>query len=132
MAASIKKLDQMEASYLSLFTGKTITRVLTRTWFIVPEVGSEASSYPMDIFSEKTGLASSGQREGKPLELSIRPLGKINRVRGYYSASTVPDNALLFRIPDLVELKVMLGEEALATHRISLYQSGQLVTAPLH
>jgi len=132
MGASIQKLDQMEASYLSLFTGKTITRVMKRTWFIVPDPGVEPSSYPLDVFSNLLGFVPAEMDEGQPLEVVIRPMGKTIRVGGYFSASSVPLNALLYRIPDLAELKVMLGDQALSTHRISLYQSGHLLTAPIH
>ncbi len=132
MGASIQKLDQMEASYLSLFTGKTITRVMKRTWFIVPEQGTEQSTYPLDIFSNILGFVPAELMEGQPLEVVIRPMGKTIRVGGYFSATSVPVNALLYRLPDLAELKVMLGEEALATHRISIYQSGYVVTEPIH
>ena len=131
MGAAIQKLDQMEAAYLSLFTGKTITRVMKRTWFIVPEPGSGSSNYPLAFFSNQLGFVPEGMNEGNPLEIRITPMGKTIRVGGYFSANTVPMNALLFRIPDLTELKVMLGEEVLATHRISVYQSGNLLTAPL-
>lgn len=132
MGAAIQKLDQMEASYLSLFTGKTITRVLKRTWFIVPEAGSAPSTYHLDIFSESQGFVPSQVMEGQPLDVVITPMGKTLRVAGYFSPATISNNALLYRMPDLVELKVMLGEEALSTHRVSIYQSGQLVTAPVH
>ena len=132
MGASIQKLDQMEASYLSLFTGKTITRILKRTWFIVPESGVDPSSYPLETFSSTLGLVPAELNEGQPLEVQIHPLGKTIRMGGYFSAVAVPENALLYRIPDLVELKVMLGDQALSTHRISIYQSGHLITAPIH
>jgi hypothetical protein len=131
MGASIQKLDQMESSYLSLFTGKTITRVLKRTWFIVPEPGVDPSTYPLDIFSGTLGFVPVGLDEGLPLEVQIRPLGKTIKIGGYFSPSSVPENALLYRIPDLAELKVMLGEQALSTHRISIYQSGHLLASPL-
>jgi len=131
MGASIQKLDQMEASYLSLFTGKTITRILKRTWFIVPNSGVDPSSYPLDIFSTTLGFVPAELNEGQRLEVSIRPLGKTIKIGGYFSAASVPNNALLFRIPDLAELKVMLGDQALSTHRISIYQSGHLLTRPI-
>ena len=131
MGASIHKLDQMEAAYLSLFTGKTITRVMKRTWFILPEQGAESSRYPLDIFSELLGFVPTDLMEGEALELVIQPMGKTLRVGAYFSASSVPENALLYRIPDLAELKVMLGEQVLATYRISIYQSGNVVTGPI-
>ncbi|MDF1576202.1 MAG: DUF4831 family protein [Bacteroidales bacterium] len=131
MGAAIQKLDQIEASYLSLFTGKTITRVMKRTWFLIPEPGSEPSSYPLDVFSSALGFVPPELLDGEALRVEIRPLGQITRLRGYFSANSVPDNALLYRIPDLAELKVLLGEEALATHRISIYQSGHVVNSTI-
>jgi hypothetical protein len=131
MGASIQKLDQMEASYLSLFTGKTITRVMKRTWFIVPEAGVEPSHYPLDTFSRLLGIVPAELMEGDALEVVIRPMGKTIPVGGYFSARSIPDNALLYRLPDLAELKVMLGEQTLTTHRISIYQSGHVATAPI-
>jgi hypothetical protein len=121
----------MEAAYLSLFTGKTITRVMKRTWFIVPETGTESSSYPLDYFSNQLGFVPAQMNEGEALEVVITPMGKTIRVGGYFSANSVPENALLYRIPDMAELKVLLGEQALATHRITIYQSGNLITAPI-
>lgn len=132
MGASIQKLDQMEASYLSLFTGKTITRILKRTWFIVPAAGVNPSTYPLDIFSATRGFVSSEMDGGQALEIRITPMGKTIKMGGYFSAMNVPENALLYRIPDLVELRLMLGEQALSTHRISIYQSGHMLTAPIH
>jgi len=131
MGASIQKLDQMEASYLSLFTGKTITRVMKRTWFIVPDSGAEPSSYTLDAFSNQLGFVPAELNEGKVLQVRLSPMGKTIRVGGYFSANSAPPNALIYRIPDLAELKVMLGEEALSTHRITIYQSGHLLTAPI-
>jgi len=131
MGASIHKLDQIEASYLSLFTGKTITKIMKRTWFIVPETGVNLSTYPLDIFSELLGFVPGDLMEGKPLEVVIEPLGHTQRAGDYFSIASVPGNALIYRIPDVAELKIMLGEEALATHRISIYQSGHLTTGPI-
>lgn len=132
MGASIQKLDQMEASYLSLFTGKTITRVMKRTWFIVPETGVNPSSYALDVFSTQQGFVTLAMNDGQPLSVMINPMGKTIRAGGYFSANSVPPNALLYRVPDLAELKVMLGDQALATHRISIYQSGHLLTSPIY
>ncbi len=131
MASSIHKLDQMEASYLSLFTGKTITKMMKRTWFIVPRAGNEASSYPLDIFSNVLGFVPEDLMEGKALEVEIEPLGHTQKAGDYFSIASLPGNALIYRLPDVAELKINLGEEALAIHRITIYQSGHLTSGPI-
>ena len=131
MGASIAKLDQMEASYLSLFTGKTITKMMKRTWFIVPEAGGNPSSYALDAFSELLGFVPEDLMEGQSLKVDIVPLGQTQKAGDYFSLASLPGNALIFRMPDVAELRIMLGEEVLAMHRISIYQSGHLTTGPI-
>ena len=44
----------------------------------------------------------------------------------------LPYNKLIYRLPDVVELKVMLGTELLSTQRLSIFQSGAVVTTPIN
>lgn len=131
MGASIQKLDQMEASYLSLFTGKSITRITKHTRFIVPESGSGTSTYLLDIFSSQLGFVPAELGEGEALEVVITPMKKTAPTGDHFSSGAVAENALVYRLPDLAELRVMLGNQALSTHRISIAQSGSVVTAPI-
>jgi hypothetical protein len=96
MASDLARLDALEASYLSLFTGKTIS-------------------------------------EGLPLEVEMMPLGKTRRLGDYFSGETdsTMNNLLYYRLPDVVELKVVNGSEELFRARISVYQSGALISAPV-
>ncbi len=131
MGDALRKLDQMEDAYLSLFTGKTITKIMKRTWFIVPETGGSPSSYPLDVFSSLLGFVPADLMEGQPLRVEIQPLGFSQKAGDYFSLASVQANTLVYRIPDIAELKIMLGDEILSTHRISIYQSGHLTTGPV-
>jgi len=134
MKATLDKLDEMEASYLSLFTGKTLSRQETRSWFIVPESGSETTSYPLGVFSEQLGFIPQEMMEGAPLKLVIKPIGKTRNLDSYYSDKVAGEvtNMLYYRIPDVVEMKLLLGNTELANQRISVYQSGALVASPIN
>lgn len=133
MAAAIAKLDQLEESYLSLFTGKTITRTGKRAYFIVPEAGTAPSSYRLDMFSSQLGFVPAELMEGKSLEVKIEPLGTIKALEGQRSGTPEEEgyNKLYYRLPDVVELKVKLGEDVLSSQRISIFQSGTVITAPI-
>lgn len=133
MKATLDKLDEMEASYLSLFTGKTLSRQETRSWFVVPESGSETTTYPLGVFSEQLGFIPKEMMEGVPLSMIIKPIGKTRNLDAYYSDKNAGDvsNMLYYRIPDVVEMKLMLGNTELANQRISVYQSGALVASPI-
>lgn len=132
MGAALEKMDQMEASYLSLFTGKTVSKMKKKTWFIVPESGSEPSTYTLDMFSVQLGFVPAELLEGLPLELQILPLGKTERPASYYQAlgGSTPANSILYRMPDVAELKVVYGPEVLSEQRLSIYQAGSLMSTP--
>lgn len=134
MASALNKLDQLEASYLSLFTGKTVSRVKTKTWFIVPENGSEPSNYRLGMFSEQLGFIPADLLEGLPLDLAISPLGKTARPASYFveSGDNNTQNTLYFRMPDVAQLEILLGDEILSKKRISIFQSGAMITAPVN
>lgn len=133
MAAAIAKLDQLEAAYLSLFTGKTVTRNLKRAYFIVPGPGSPPSSYRLDMFSEQLGFVPPQLMEGIPFEVRIEPLGTTRGPGSYFSGIAAGDryDKLIYRIPDVAELKVLLGEELLSLQRISIFQSGEILYSPI-
>ena len=132
MKAALDKLDDLEESYLSLFTGRTLVRQETRSWFLVPESGSSATSYPLAVFSEALGFVPRELNEGLPLQISMEPMGITRNLDAYFSNQVTGEqsNVFYYRIPDLVNLKLMLGEEELAEQRISLYQAGSLISTP--
>ncbi len=134
MAAAIKKLDEMEASYLSLFTGKTISGLKKKTWFIVPEDGPDPSKYRLEMFSDQLGFIPADLMEGLPLEVQITPLGKTTRPGDYFaqSGSGNTQNTLFYRMPDVAQLQVVLGTSVHSLQRISLFQSGAMMTIPVN
>ncbi|MCK4751184.1 MAG: DUF4831 family protein, partial [Bacteroidales bacterium] len=134
MDAAIKKLDQLEESYLSLFTGKTISRMERRAYFIVPETGPEPSTYRLGLFSGQLGFVPEELMEGNPLEVLISPAGQTTELESYFAGNSeeISINQIYYRLPDVVELKVVMGEEMLSTQRISIYQSGAIVRIPVN
>ncbi|MFH0758781.1 MAG: DUF4831 family protein [Bacteroidota bacterium] len=133
MEATLAKLDELEASYLTLFTGKTFGKTSKMSWFIVPGSGKAPSTHRLGMFSEQLGFVPADLMEGTPLEVTIAPLGKTGDMGVYYAGKQpgTSGNELFYRLPDVVDLKIMLGEEELSTHRISVYQSGALITIPV-
>ena len=133
MSATLAKLDELESSYLSLFTGRTLCRSEKRAWFIVPEAGTGSSSYGLGIFSEQLGFVPEELLEGAPLEMEIQPLGKTRDIGTYYAGNTgeTGNNRFYYRLPDVVDLKVKFGNVELSRQRISVYQSGALIHSPV-
>ncbi len=133
MRATIDKLDELEASYLTLFSGRTFGQTSKKAWFVVPGSGAESSRVRLGMFSEQLGFVPEELQEGNPLEVVIEPLGKTGSLEDYYSAKAdnAGNNLFLYRLPDVVELKVNFGAVELARQRISVYQSGALIASPV-
>lgn len=133
MQAALDKLNELEAEYLSLFTGKTLVRKVQRSWFIVPKSGQEESIFSLGVFSEQLGMVPEEMMEGAPLRIKFSPSGQTKNLNAYYSGKNIGEepNVIYYRIPDVVEIKLMLGSTELATRRISVYQAGSLISAPL-
>ncbi|HDS06524.1 MAG TPA: DUF4831 family protein [Bacteroides sp.] len=133
MAAAIDRLDRLEESYLSLFTGKNLRKVHRRSYFLVPESGSSPAEYRLGMFSGLLGFVPEGLMEGVPLVIRMTPQGKGAASGTALSAAPVAydDNLLYYRIPDVAEMKVILGDQILKEQRISIFQAGSYVTYPI-
>jgi len=133
METAIAKLDQLEASYLSLFTGKTLSRKESRSYFIVPLEGQELSRYRLGNFSEQLGFVPEELMEGEVLEISISPSGDYSVLAD--DIEELKDgpggNYVIYRVPAVSEIKVMLGDRELSNYRTSIYQAGGFISTPL-
>jgi hypothetical protein len=133
METALSKLDQLEESYLSLFVGRSFSRMAKKAYFIVPEPGSAPSRYRLDLFSGRLGFVPAELLEGDPLEVTIAPTGQTRFLGRSREELMRGDqiNQLYYRLPEIVELKVILGGEVLFSERTSIYQSGALVKTPI-
>ena len=130
MEATLKELDELEASYLSLFTGKTLGKTYTLSWFVVPEAGAETSAYSLAYFSTLLGPVPEDLMEGNPLSLRLEPMGTTGDVAAYYEADGGRGNELYYRLPDLARVRLLWGDQTLLEQRMSIFQAGAIITRP--
>jgi len=133
MEAAIRKLDQLEASYLSLFTGKSYTRTMTKSWFIIPEESENSSAFRLGMFSDQLGFVPEDILEGSPLELEIESQGTTASPSVHYAPlpGVNNKNVLVYRLPEITLLQVRWGEKILSEERLSIFQKGALISTPL-
>ncbi len=142
MDAAIQKLDEMESEYLSLFTGKTFTRVWERSWFVVPRAGGDPSDQRLGFFSGQLGFVPGELMEGTPLEIHFAPAVSGSGqsmmetpARGSFSfpgkTQGRDSNVVYFRSPAVTDLKIMLGEETIFEKHLSVFQAGRIITSPV-
>jgi len=132
MEAALAELDQLEEEYLSLFTGKTLEISQGLSWFFLPPSGAEASAFELGMFSEDLGFVPEELQEGAPLMVRLTPQEHTRDLVAFQNSRLDRDasNVIFYRIPDVGLLELLLGSEVLAEKRLSIYQSGALVSAP--
>ena len=133
MAATLKKIDQLESEYLSLFTGKQYTERYTREFYITPEPDAKDKQYRLAIFSDRLGFIPASLDEGAPLIVEIEPAGKTRSLRNLMPQSPEAEvyDQIYYRLPDVADVRVMWNGEYLHHKRITIYQLGALVSIPI-
>ena len=132
--AAIDEINRMEKELTELFTGKTITDVRTFTYSLSPD--KEMTGNPVEIFrfSEVTGPEPVNAESGMPVVMELVPekktkdLSVITRKVSDPSL-TVPDK-VYYRMPDIVNVTIRLGDETLYNSRKLVCQFGTVMQLP--
>jgi hypothetical protein len=131
--AAIIEMNRLEKEYTELFTGKTWNEKRTFTYHFIPEKEMEGNPVTLFYFSELTG-PSADLTGGKPViaELAGEKKSKDLTIVDDPQADKdeVPPAGLFYRVPDVVNLKVSMGNENLFNSRRLIYQFGQVVQLP--
>ena len=130
MEAAIEELNDLEAEYLALFTGKTTDEEFTRTFQIVPEANRQLTRTILFRFSETDGFfESNDETNGKPIVIEITDRGttkSLEHLAYPYSSVSAP-NVLFYRIPDRADIRLIYGSSILAEADMNIYQHGAVV-----
>jgi hypothetical protein len=130
MEAALEELNDLEAEYLALFTGKTIDEVFTRTFQVVPEANRQLTRTVLFRFSETDGFfESNNETNGKPVVIEITDRGttkSLEHLAYPYSGVSAP-NVLFYRIPDRADVRLIYGSSILAEADMNIYQHGAVV-----
>jgi hypothetical protein len=127
LKTAIQGLDRLEEEYLSLFIGKSYTEDFKKEYYYVPEGLSTDERVTLDRFSTAGGI---DDPEGGTIELVVRPEGSARSFRNLLPQVPEPEsfNRLYYRIPEVCEVSVVHSGRTLLTKRVSIYQSGALVS----
>lgn len=130
--AMYEKLDEMEQEYLSLIIGKRAVRTVIKTVYVIPS--KEVLTQTVAKFSETEGLTSGTGGSGNPIVVQTLPLNStavINAPSQSAIESMTYENKLLYRIPEVANIKVSYQGNTLLEERQTVNQLGVLLMAPL-
>lgn len=126
------RLDAMENDYLSLFIGKRVTKKTVKTIYVIPS--KEISTMTVGKFSEKYGLTNGTSGVGTPITvqtISLQNTATINAPSQSAIALMTHENNLIYRIPDMANVKVNCGGQTLLEDRFLVNQLGVMLMVPV-
>jgi hypothetical protein len=131
--AVINEMNRLEKDYLELFTGKTFSERRTFTFQVIPTPENAGKPTRLFQFSELTGTAQN-QSSGDPVMLELVPEKRTGTLSVLRASQSQPgensNNRLFYRVPDVVNMKITLGNEVLFNSRRLVYQLGEIVQLP--
>jgi hypothetical protein len=132
---AIEEINRMEAEYTALFAGKVLTERKIVSYTLIPR--KEMSGKPVALFkfSDLTGPADVSAGTGVPVTVEFIPENKtkgvtfVNRpvTRG---TSVNKFDKLYYRIPDVVNVRINMGNDRFYDSRKLIYQFGEVVQLP--
>ena len=125
-------LNAMENDYLSLFVGKKISKTFVKTVYVTPN--KEVNLQSIAKFSPEDGLTVGMAGNGEVITvqtLSLQTTGTMNAPSQSAVESLSLENKLFYRIPEVANVKVSLGNQVLVEARETIAQLGVFMLAPL-
>ena len=132
--AAINEINRIERQYTELFSGKIVRENRSYSVQIIPEQGMENKPFTLFNFSELTGPVTGSARGGEAVTAELVPEQKtkaltiINKNQTALTGTTF--DKLYYRIPDIVNLNISLGNDKLFSSRKLVYQLGETIQLP--
>jgi Domain of unknown function (DUF4831) len=132
--APLIEMNRLEKEYLELFTGKTLREIRKFSYQIVPDKKMTGKPNMLFHFSELTGPASGVINNSIPVTAEFIPEQKTKDVTVINKNKSGPAgpvyDKLYYRVPDVVNVKITMGQEILFNSRRLIYQFGNVIQLP--
>lgn len=133
--AALDEINRLEREYTALFAGKSWSELKHFRFWVTPDLSMTGKKTTLFTFSETTGVNESSEGPGRPVVMEIIPSGKTRElnlvVRPVTSQKELAlTDRLYYRVPDVAEITLTLGDEKLCTARKLVYQFGNTVALP--
>ncbi len=128
LKSALATLDHLEEEYLSLFIGKSFKQKFYREFFFSPQGSLEIEEFTLGSFTSAGGF-SEDLIDGALLKVEITPGGKTRSMKNLLPQHPEEEvyNILYYRIPEITDVNVVLGEQVIHRERMAIFQSGVLV-----
>jgi len=133
--AAIEEINRLDREYTALFAGKRWTETVHYRFWYIPSQTFNGEKVALFNFSPNEGIGSANGETGNPVFIEMIPSGKTKElnlvVRPVISEKEIAQyDKLFYRVPDVVEIRIVSGNESLCKARKLVYQLGNIVTLP--
>jgi hypothetical protein len=132
--SAINEINRLEKEYTELFTGKTYNEKRIYTYQIIPEKESGNRITTLFNFSSETGPANTNTVNATPVKMELVPEQKTKDLtiisRQQPDVTSQKYDKLYYRIPDVINVRIKLGEETIYNSRKLVYQFGEVMQLP--
>ena len=135
LEVAIKKLDNLEDEYMSLFIGKKFTSTYNTVFEFTPAESDINQPYILFRFSEDKGILQPNDLRGRPIIVEMEKLNKTKNlsfiINDLNKAESIYKNKLYYRFPDQAVIKLIDGKKKIASRKLNVEQFGIITTIPL-
>ena len=127
----VKRLDEIEQEYLSLFIGKTVRIEHSFEFYYIPQSGEVFENIELFEYSG-SGVRHEITGEGRVVSLlitNVNNTGPLDALGSQVAQDSL--NTLFYRIPDMAEMEIQDGGKTLVKQRFPVCQYGTVLTLPV-
>ena len=133
----IEEMKRLEKKYLALFTGITYSEVYKASFGHTPDENIPGKPEVLFRFSDNMGILPATDLTGRPVVIEFNSEKKTAALSPLIIEPFVlqdeekpPSVPLYYRIPDVVEVRVVDGRNILGHKKALVYQFGKVVNLP--
>lgn len=126
MAESIQGLRE---EYISLFKGLKLEKVLTYTYYVVPEESQSAMPVTVCKFSREFGIVEQGDAKARDITLHFKRDGTTSAVSSYVPKENVSErgSVMFYRIPETTQITARFQNQNFESITVPVAQFGAVV-----
>lgn len=134
LEVAIKRLDNLEDEYMSLFIGKRFTSTYHAVFEFTPSEQDLTQPYILFRFSEDKGILQPNDLRGKPILVEMEKMNLTKNlsyvVNDLNKEGSNYKDKLYYRFPDKAIIRLIDGNKKIADKKVSIQQFGIITSVP--